>query len=253
MFNSIKKLTRELNMKIIEATNTNDFAIKSVEFFENFVANNKDSLITLPTGNTPLPFYEEMVKAYQKNNKINEFTYLSLDEYYGLQPDDHRLFANWLDREILTPIGLDKSKRITINSACTDVGQFCQDFEGQIESKGGIDLAIIGIGANGHIGFNEPGSDLNSPTQKVELTQETITSNAEYWGSEDAVPKSAITIGIGTLKKARNTLLLVRGANKAEIFKATLNNEISSAVPSTYLQEQDNLTVIADKEALKLL
>lgn len=240
-------------MKIIEVTDTNDFAIKSVEFFEKFVTHNSNSLITLPTGNTPLPFYEKMLGAYKKNNKINKFIYLSLDEYYGLEPDDHRLFANWLDREILTPIGVSPSNRITINSACNDVEKFCQKFEGQIESKGGIDLAIIGIGGNGHIGFNEPGSDLNSPTHKVELTQETITSNAEYWGSEDAVPKSAITIGIGTLKKAKNTLLLVRGANKAEIFKATLSNEISSAVPSTYLQEQNNLTIIADKEAMKLL
>lgn len=240
-------------MNIIETPNENSFSEEVMKFFLTFLQKNNNPLLTLPTGTTPLPFYKKISEEYKDNKELNKFTYLSLDEYYGLEQEDKRLFANWLDREILSTLEVPSTRRITIDSSCENVQEHCLKLEKKINMHGNIDLAIIGLGNNGHIGFNEPGSDLNSRTRKVHLTKETIAANAVYWGSLERVPKSAITLGIGTLKEAKHTLLLARGFGKAKILRDTFKLSISNKVPSTYLQEQRNLTIIADTDALSMM
>lgn len=240
------------NITFIKAKNADDLAVLSADFFLNTLkSSNSPPTIILPTGFTPLGFYKEVTTRYKNGDKnYGNFKYLALDEYLGLPEGDRRSFASWLSREILDPLEIPKEFRLTFASSTKNIPEECARMEKTITDIGSIDLAIIGLGGNGHVGFNEPGSPLDSVTRKIELTPETRQANAEYWGSIDQVPESAVTLGIGTLKKAKQTLLIVLGKSKAEILKKTFFSPISSDIPSTYLQKQENVTVIADAEAL---
>ncbi len=238
------------NINFVRVDNIDDFAIVSADFFSDFLKKNDNPLVILPTGFTPLPFYKEIVKRYKSGEKyLNKFRYLALDEYVGLADDDYRSFSSWLGKEILNPLSIDSKDRIIFNSNADDIDKECKRID-DIVSENVIDLAIVGIGENGHIGFNEPKSSFSSRTRKVLLHEKTIKANAEYWGGIDEVPKEAVTLGLGNLKEAKNTLLLVSGKKKAEILRKSFCAPVSEDIPSSYLQNQPNLTVIGDEDAL---
>lgn len=241
-------------MNIIQVTSEDQLGVEAADFFANFIRNfdGKPNVI-LPTGFTPLPFYKEIVKRYQNGETyLGNFRYLALDEYLDIPNGDHRSFAAWLGREILDPLNISVDERIVFNSACTNTDAECKRIAQAVKEAGGIDLAIVGIGGNGHIGFNEPGSSFDLEAQRIDLTKETRIANAEYWGCLDKVPRQAITLGIGTLKHANQTLMLATGARKAAALSKTLHGEVCVDVPSTYLQQQGNVTIIADHDALSV-
>ncbi len=236
---------------LIEVEDAEQFGAVVADYFSESIqqVSNKPTVV-LPTGFTPLPFYKEVVERYQNGESyLNKFKYLALDEYLGLPEGDHRLFASWLSREILSPLSILNEDRIIFDSATSDTEGECARIEKAIEEKGRIDLAIIGLGSNGHIGFNEPGSHQDSKTRKIKLTLETREANSEYWGSLEDVPTHAMTLGIGTLKKAKKTLLMVLGKHKARILKDTLSKPVCVDIPSTYLQNQEHVTIIGDRDA----
>ncbi len=238
------------NINFVSVDNIDDFAVISADFFSDFLQKNDNPLVILPTGFTPLPFYKEIVKRYKAGEKyLNKFKYLALDEYVGLCDGDYRSFSSWLGREILDPLSIDIKDRIIFDSDAADIDKECKRID-DIVSSSVINLAIIGIGENGHVGFNEPKSSFSSRTRKVFLHEKTIKANAEYWGGIDKVPKEAVTLGLANLKNAKNTLLLVYGKKKAKILKESFCAPVSEDVPSSYLQNQPNLTVIGDEDAL---
>ncbi len=236
---------------IIEAETKQDFAEKAAKLLWEQFEQLREPLIALPTGTTPHDMYQYLIEHYGDQKSIwQQISFLSLDEYIGLPADDRRLFQNWLAREILDPVSVPASNRITYNSQAEDTAAEAAAMEQLIKDNGPIGVAVLGLGTNGHIAFNEPGSSFDSVTRVIDLSDETRNSNAAYWGGLDQVPEQAFTLGLKTLSQAKQIILLVSGAHKAEILDKTLNGPITPDVPASFLRTMANVTVIADKEAL---
>lgn len=232
---------------IIRASSEQDFGLKAKQAFQAAmigIAPADLPRVVLPTGSTPKPFYQALID----DGKIRPFDYLQLDEYVGLPPEDPILFSNWLARDVLDHLNI--KNRMIFKSAADPSTEVARIREWHSQ-RGRIDVAVIGIGENGHVGFNEPGADFNDRAHIEKLTPQTRASNKEYWGRE--VPEYAITLGISELRLASHTILLARGVAKAEILQKALYGEMSSAVPASYLQRQRNVTVIADDAALSCM
>lgn len=204
-----------------------------------------DSVLVFPTGNTPLGLFKRLVELKQSGQAdFGRAHVVVLDEYAGLPPDDPRSLADWLKRELLSPVGLPATHIHGFENGT-------EALEGRIKSLGGLDLVILGLGRNGHLGFNEPGSAFDSRARKVSLAPESIASNAAYWGSEDRVPRHGYTLGIGTLIEARTSILLVSGSAKRAILAASLEGEVTPAVPASVLRTLSHAHLFADANSVQ--
>jgi glucosamine-6-phosphate deaminase len=172
-----------------------------------------------------------------------------LDEYVGVTEDDARSLYGWLVRSFVQPLGVPQANVVRLRGDTEDVAAACDTYEQEIEAAGGFDLAILGLGPNGHLGFNEPPSEPDAPTRVVNLTEASIESNARYWGGRDKVPASALTAGMDRLLAARQVLLVVSGAHKQDILRRTVSGPATPLVPSSLLQHAGNVTVLADRAA----
>lgn len=238
---------------IIRTDDAQDFADTAARLIWARITSIKNPLITFPTGKTPLDIYSRLLRDHGGDKAVWEkVRYLALDEYVGLPEGDERLFAQWLGRELLDRAGVPASNRMVFNSLAADPAQEAKRMEQWIAANGPIDIAILGLGENGHIGFNEPGSAFDSVTRQIALSPETREANARYWGSLDKVPEQAFTLGLKTLSSARHVFLLVSGAHKAAALEATLHGPLTPDVPATVLRTLPNVTIIADKAALGL-
>ena len=235
---------------IIAVSDAASFGARAADCFAAILRAKPDAIAVLPTGMTPLPFYQALRERFAAGSIGNAFTYLALDEYRDLPDGDTRLFASWIGRELLDPLGIPASRRVCFRSGARDPAAEAARIEAWLAAHGPIDIAVLGLGGNGHAGFNEPGSTLESRTRMVELTGATIASNAAYWGGRDRVPARAFTLGLANLRAARHTMLLVRGADKAGILGRALTGPVGPEVPASYLQLQDRVTVVADSAAL---
>ena len=190
----------------------------------------------LPTGNTPLGLYEQLIQTYQSEKlDFSGVRTFNLDEYIGLSPDDPRTYRSYMSARLFD--------HINVSPQNTHIPDASSDYEDLIRQAGGIDLLIVGIGANGHIAFNEPGSAFDSRTRIVQLAPETI----QRAGSN--VPHTAITMGIATILDARKILLLVSGAEKTEVVRRALRGPVSETVPASALQRHSDVIVIMDEAA----
>ncbi len=214
----------------------------------------ENPLVVLPTGHTPLGLYKTLITQYGHRRDLwDKIRFLALDEYAGLPPDDHRLFYKWVANAFLDPVGVLPHHRTYFNSHAENPDHEILRINQWLEHRGPIDLCVLGLGTNGHIAFNEPGSSFDQDAHLVRLTEDSINANAAYWGGVAHVPKTAFTLGLGQLALARQTILLVNGKHKAEILAQTLQGPITTGVPATYLRYQKHVTVIADKDAASLL
>lgn len=211
---------------------------------------NPHPLAVLPAGNTPLSLYRELVSM----DDVPPFRYLQLDEYAGMDRRDPRLFAQWLDRDVLTPLGINHGDRMIFKPDAADPQEEIDRMRHRILDTGDIDIAVLGLGKNGHVAFNEPGCDMRLDVWLAELAPETRRANAAYWRcSADDIPAHGYTLGIGLLARARQTILLITGGDKAGILQQTLGAPVSAALPATYIQTLENVTVIADDAAASSL
>lgn len=227
-----------------------DLFVSAVETFLNNYKTGRGPLVVLPTGNTPLGMYQALLTRHGHRQDLwSGLRFLALDEYAGLEPDDERLFYRWVSRAFLDPAGVPSANRMQFNSNAKNMNDEIARIDQWLVQNGPIDIAVLGLGTNGHIAFNEPGSDFNQATHNVTLTNDTIEANAKYWGGIDRVPTTAYTLGLGQLSAARHTILLVNGAHKAGILKRVLQGAVTQDVPATYLRQQNNVTIIADKSA----
>lgn len=213
-----------------------------------------ESVLVFPTGYTPLGLFQQLVKAAENDRvSFERASLVELDDYYGISMDDERNLYRWLEEDLVSKVGI-RSKNVVRFKTNTDSPQDeCERIEDAIDRLGGIDLLVLGLGTNGHLGFNEPGTEFDSRTRVITLSPASIESNARYWGSKDAVPRQGMTLGLKTLSSARQTLLLVSGERKAEILKKVLTVPIVSKYPATVLRTFDHVTVIADQESARLL
>ena len=209
-----------------------------------------DAVIVAATGDTPMGVYRKLAEHRSRGLiDTSRLRVFQLDAYVGLAPDDWRSLFSWTRRSFIEPLGITEANVIRLAGDAADPWEACRRYEAAARQVGGFDISILGLGPNGHLGFNEPPSPPNAPTRLVDLTSESIVSNARYWGSEDLVPRQALTCGMDLLLAAHRTLLLVSGAHKHQILHRTVEGPQMPEVPASYLQSASNVTVIADRAA----
>ncbi|CAM4106279.1 glucosamine-6-phosphate deaminase [Gillisia limnaea] len=212
----------------------------------------KNAVLGLATGATPVDVYAELVKMHKEDGlSFKNVITFNLDEYYPMQPDSKQSYVAFMDENLFSHIDI-KRENIHIPDGTLpkeDIANYCLEYENKIEEMGGIDLQILGIGRTGHIGFNEPGSAPNSGTRLVTLDDLTRRDASRDFGGKENVPTKAITMGIGTIFKAREIILMAWSRKKASIIKKAVEGEISGKVPATYLQLSDNVKFVLDREA----
>jgi glucosamine-6-phosphate deaminase len=212
------------------------------------LAGNPRPVITFPTGSTMLPVYQEIVARSQAGQlDLRGVQVIQLDEYAGVDDDTEASFRAWLHEHLLDPTGITRFHTLPAHDPTPAA---LAEYEQAIRSYGGVDLAILGIGGNGHIAFNEPGSPADSRTRVVELDLRTRQANERYWTDADAfVPTRAVTQGIGTIMEARSVLLIATGKEKAGILHAALNGPVSEQVPASLVRCHEHAEILADSAA----
>jgi glucosamine-6-phosphate deaminase len=209
-----------------------------------------DIVLGLATGSTPLGTYHELIRLHREEGlDFSRVTTFNLDEYIGLPPDHPQSYHRFMMENFFNHINIDRKRIHVPDGMVKDIEAHCEWYEREIEKAGGIDLQILGIGANGHLAFNEPSSSLGSRTRIKTLTQQTINDNARFFKDLKEVPKYAITVGIGTIMDAKELLLLASGAKKADALKAAVEGPITAMCPASMIQMHRRATVITDKDA----
>ena len=219
-------------------------------------AENKLCVLGLATGSSPIRVYEELVRMHQEDGlSFNNVVTFNLDEYYPMEKQSIHSYHYFMHQHLFNHIDIAPENINIPNGTVSseELHQYCIDYDLKIKDYGGLDFQLLGIGRTGHIGFNEPGSHYNSGTRSITLDHITRVDAAPSFLGIDNVPKKAITMGIGTVKKAKRIVLLAWGNNKARILKDTIEGKITSEVPATYLQEHDNTTFVLNEEAAEEL
>jgi glucosamine-6-phosphate deaminase len=213
-----------------------------------------DSVLALPTGRTPLSVYRELVIRNQGGElDLRHARIFHLDEFYPLAPKHPGSFQAFLWRELLSQVNIDPARVHFLDGRAEDPAAECRRYEEQIAAAGGLDLVVLGIGINGHIGFNEPGSPFDSRTRLVTLGPESRMANAYLFSSYEEVPWQGLTMGIGTIMEGRRILLIAAGEEKAQVVSKALHDPITPSLPASVLRHHPDLTVILDQKAAFLL
>ncbi|MEO1524214.1 MAG: glucosamine-6-phosphate deaminase [Planctomycetota bacterium] len=215
--------------------------------FITLVKANPRATLGLATGGTPVETYRLLVEAYQAGTvNFEDVQTFNLDEYIGLAADHPQSFRYFMQQQFFDHVNVDPKRTHVPNGVADNVDSTCAEYEALIRDGGGIDLQLLGIGHNGHIAFNEPGSLLESRTRMVSLTDETIENNARFFDSREEVPRHAITMGIQTILEAREIILLALGEAKSEAVDKLLYGPVTDAHPASALQNHKRVTVVLD-------
>lgn len=237
-------------MRIIIANDYADLSSRAARIMAGQLYLKPNSVLGLATGSTPLQMYQELARLHQEVGlDFSEATSFNLDEYLGLSPDDTNSYHYYMQENFFRHINLQPQK---IHIPCgrpADIEKECRDYDQQIWSNGGIDIQVLGIGTNAHIGFNEPDIKFEATTHKVKLDEETIQANARFFSSIEEVPRFAISMGMKTIMHAKKVLLLASGENKADAIYNTLYGGITPEVPASILQLHQDVIVLLDEAA----
>jgi glucosamine-6-phosphate deaminase len=215
----------------------------------------KDDLVLgLPTGNTPLGVYKRLIALYQKEEiEFSRIVAFSLDEYLGFKENHPQSFAYYLEKNFYQHINIKKENIFRLEGTPEDIDNHCQEYEEKIKSRGGIDLLILGIGRNGHIGFNEPSSSLSSRTRVKTLAEETIEANSRFFENKDEIPRFCLTMGIGTIMESKMIILLASGEDKSEAVQKSIEGPVTASVPASILQLHPQAKIVIDQRAASRL
>lgn len=210
-----------------------------------------DCVLGLATGSTPIGTYEQLVRWYEKGDlDFSEVHSVNLDEYRGLRPDNEQSYRYFMNKHLFDSINIDKANTFVPDGTEPDKEKACKKYDEIIRSHGGVDLQILGLGHNGHIGFNEPGSAFDKETHCVALSESTIEANARFFDSLDDVPKEAYTMGIKTIMQAKKIVVIVSGESKKDIVKKAFSGPITPEVPASVLQLHNDVILVGDEAAL---
>lgn len=213
-----------------------------------------DGVLGLATGSTPIGTYKELVRRVENGDiSFKEITTVNLDEYKGLSGEHDQSYRYFMNDNLFNHVDIDKSKTNVPNGLEKDAKKACEDYDAIIDSVGGIDLQLLGLGHNGHIGFNEPNSEFVKNTNCVDLTESTINANKRFFESEDDVPRQAYTMGIKTIMNAKKVLVVASGEDKAEIVKKSFFGPVTPEVPASILQLHQDVTIVGDEAAFSLI
>ncbi|MBE4704344.1 glucosamine-6-phosphate deaminase [Spiroplasma platyhelix] len=241
-------------MHLIVTKDSDEIANLLSKIVIGLVNQKSNAVLGLATGSSPIATYKLLIEDHQTNKTDwSNVSTFNLDEYVGLQQENHNSYHYFMEEQLFKHLNIKKAN-IHIPNGLGDVKQNATEYEKLISEHQQIDFQILGIGSNGHIGFNEPGSDVKSVTRVVELSKETIQANKRFFASsQDTVPTQAITMGIATILKAKNIVLIATGKNKAEAVKALVQGKVSEKWPCSYLQNHPSVLILADQAAASLL
>lgn len=232
-------------MKLIEAKNYTDLSRKAANIISAQVILKSNSVLGLATGSTPIGTYKQLVEWYLKGDiDFSQVTSVNLDEYIGLDGTNEQSYRYFMNEHLFTKVNIPMENTHVPNGKAKDMEKECENYDEMIKKLGGIDLQLLGIGHNGHIGFNEPGHAFEKTTHIVSLGESTIQANARFFNSIEEVPKQAITLGIKSIMQAKKILLIANGADKEEITKKALYGPVTPNVPASILQLHPDLTVV---------
>ena len=239
---------------IYKAKDYQDMSRKAANIISAQIIMKPNCVLGLATGSTPIGTYRQLVEWYKKGDlDFSKVTSVNLDEYKGLSGDNDQSYRYFMNTNLCDHVNIDKTKTFVPNGLEKDSEKACAEYNEIIQSVGGIDMQLLGIGGNGHIGFNEPGLAFEQETHCVDLTESTIQANARFFESMDDVPKQAYTMGIKNIMSAKKILLVATGENKAEALYQSLYGKITPNVPASILQLHNDVTVVADEAALSLI
>lgn len=250
---SLRLCVKSIEGAIVKLIVVDDYEALSragADVIADVVTRKPDASIVVATGDTPMGIYEELARRQVRGEvDASGIRVFQLDEYLGVPPDDRRSLYGWMERAFLRPLGIPDSSVVRFAWEEGEAEEGCAAYERAVKAAGGFDLAVLGLGPNGHLGFNEPPSGPGSPTRVVDLTDESIESNADYWGDPDVVPRRAVTAGLDLILAARRILLVVSGEHKQDILRRTFEGLVTPDVPSSYLQQANSVIVLADRAA----
>lgn len=207
-------------------------------------------VLGLATGSTPLGLYKELIRMHKEEGlDFSPVTTFNLDEYVGLRPSHDQSYHYFMHEHLFKHINIPQGQTHVPDGMAGDIDAFCDWYEAEIVRKGGIDLQILGIGGNGHIAFNEPGSSLGSRTRVKTLTEKTRQDNARFFATPEEVPKYALTMGVGTIMEAKELILLANGPGKADAIKAAIEGPITSQCPASIVQLHRKTFAILTRDA----
>ena len=241
-------------MKIFYSKTKEEAGLKAAKSFVAVLKNKPDAILGLATGSSPEPMYESLAQMY-RNGEVTfaNAKSVNLDEYVGLSADHDQSYAYFMRKHLFDKVDIDLSNTNLPNGLAADYDAECARYDALYDSFGGADLQILGIGLNGHIGFNEPADEFTKGTNPVKLTESTIKANSRFFESESDVPTMALSMGIGQIMRAKKIILLANGKAKAEILEAALFGAVTPRVPASILQFASDVEVYADEEALALI
>lgn len=237
-------------MKICKASDYKEMSRKAAKIIAAQIMMKPDCVLGLATGSTPIGLYKYLVKWYRKGDlDFSEVVSVNLDEYKGLPKTNNQSYDYFMRDNLFDRVNIEASNTYLPDGLAEDSEAECERYEKLIQKLGGIDLQLLGMGHNGHIGFNEPGEAFEPAAHCVDLQESTIEANKRFFASADEVPRQAYSMGIGTIMKAKKILLVVSGKDKAEILKKALCGPVTPKVPASILQMHPDVTVVADKAA----
>jgi glucosamine-6-phosphate deaminase len=248
-------------MEIIIAKDYDSMSEKAAKVISDHIHKKRTFVLGLATGSTPLGLYGELVRRYRKGElDFSSIVTFNLDEYYGIDREHCQSYSYFMHENLFKHININPGNVHIPNGKISqeDVQSHCKEYENKIRKHGGIDIQVLGIGVDGHIGFNEPGSAKDSRTKLIALDQSTIDVNWEKFykntcKNKDKMPRYALTMGIATILEAKKILLLASGKEKAEIIARLINEDISATLPASFLKLHIDVTIFLDREAASQL
>ena len=239
-------------MQFIVCNTYEEVSQEAAKIFEEQLRQKPDSVLGLATGSTPLGLYRELIRACQAGGiDFSAATSVNLDEYYPIEPTHEQSYRYFMNENLFKHINIDLSRTFVPNGKASNPAEESTAYDERIKRLGGIDLQLLGIGENGHIGINEPSECLQAGTHVEVLTESTRTANARFFASIDEVPTHAITMGMAGIMTARKVLLLACGKNKHAVVKAMMDGSITTAIPATLLKCHPDMTLLCDRAAFE--
>lgn len=243
-------------MRVLITKDYEKMSIEAAWIVQELIKVKPACVLGLATGSTPLGMYKELIRMHKEEGlDFSGVRTFNLDEYYGLSPDHPQSYRHFMEENLFKGLNIKPENTVVPDGSVKAEGveEYCKKYETLIKQAGGIDLQVLGIGGDGHIAFNEPGSSLGSRTRLVALTEKTIEDNSRFFESAQEVPKFALSMGVGTVLEAKELLFLAAGENKAEIVAKAFEGPVTSMVTASAMQLHPNVTAVIDEEAADLL
>jgi len=240
--------------KVVVTKDYDEMSKKAAEIIADAIKNKPGLVLGLATGSTPMGCYQELIRMHREEGlDFSKVVTFNLDEYVGLAPTHPQSYRYFMNENLLNHVNIKMENTHVLSGISNEPQRTCKEFEEAIRRSGGIDLQLLGIGANGHIAFNEPNSPFESRTRVVNLSEQTVKDNARFFKSIDEVPRQALSMGMETIMEVRKIVLLASGGGKAEAVAKSVEGPVTTQVPASLLKEHPDCTFILDEAAASKL